>query len=234
MSTTDVIEAMRSIQTEGDRWHLAEALRSQVPQGSTGFEEILDEAASAGVAGALKVNTLRLYRDTANRWPATERVPNVSFSAHREAMVLESTKAAAKMLADLSKNLGPHKVTVASVRKAIAIQRGNAVPAPAAKAAASTNPAPNEAGIIPDLMKSGRYLIGAITPKDFTADELDQIGNGLTKVLAHVDRLRAKEAQKAQAAAKRQATPKKAPAAARKRTPAKPKADVKGDLRNID
>src|SRR3954452_18562555 len=118
MSTTDVIEAMRSIQTEGDRWHLAEALRSQVPQGSTGFEEILDEAASAGVAGALKVNTLRLYRDTANRWPATERVPNVSFSAHREAMVLP-IEDAAKLLETLSTANGATKVTVASVRKTI-------------------------------------------------------------------------------------------------------------------
>src|SRR5262245_745493 len=84
----DVIDAMRDVQTEGDRWHLAEALVAMLPQGSNGFQEIIDQASAEGVVGKLSANTLRLYRDTANRWPANRRVANVSFSAHREAMLL--------------------------------------------------------------------------------------------------------------------------------------------------
>src|SRR5262252_625828 len=117
----EVIDAMRSIQTEGDRWHLAESLVALIPTGASGFDKIIDKATQEGVAGSLSANTLRLYRDTASRWSEDQRVPNVSFSAHREAMVLPTIPQAAKMLNDLAKNVGPSKVTVAAVRKAVAI-----------------------------------------------------------------------------------------------------------------
>jgi hypothetical protein len=88
----DVIDAMRSIQTEGERWHLAEELATVIPkgdgEGTVTFATIIDQATSEGVAGKLSVTTLRLYRDTAKRWPKSKRVPNVSFSAHRTAMTL--------------------------------------------------------------------------------------------------------------------------------------------------
>jgi hypothetical protein len=60
-TTAQVIDAMRSIQTESDRWKLAEALYAVIPQGVRGFNELIDAATAAGVAGGLKVNTLRLY-----------------------------------------------------------------------------------------------------------------------------------------------------------------------------
>src|SRR5215472_10648050 len=87
----EVIEAMRSIHSESDRWHLAEALFKKIPSGLQGFQEIIDKASAEGVAGNLSVNTLRLYRDTASRWPANKRVADVSFSGHREVMALPGT-----------------------------------------------------------------------------------------------------------------------------------------------
>lgn len=229
VSTNDAVDAMRSIQTEHDRWHLAEVLAQLIPSGTKGFAELLDEATSAGVTAGLTQTTLRLYRDTANRWPEASRVPNVSFSAHREAMVLPSISEAAKMLTDLANNTGPGSVTVASVRKAIAIKNGRtpAQPKPSTKVSAEQM---TMKAVIEDLAKaSGAKLIEAIPATTGTRD-LDQIHSGLKKVLTHVERLQAKAARKAQAAAKK-TTPTETATAPRKRAPRK--AAAQGDLRGL-
>lgn len=224
----DVLDAMRSVQTESDRWNLAEALQKQVPTGLQGFSEIVDAATAAGVSGNLSITTLRLYRDAAVRWPASKRVPNVSFSAHREAMVLADIDQAAKMLGDLAKANGADKVTVSSVRKAIAVKQGKPTPAP------RTTTTPKQQAtldVLGDLKNGAPQTIAAITAA-LPAAELDKLHAGLTKVIAHVERLRAKVAR-----AQKPATP---------TTPAEPptkqqsngtkKAPVKkpqGDLRGL-
>ncbi len=230
-----VIDAMRSIQTEGDRWRLAEALATEIPTGNDGFAEIIDQATAAEVVGTLSATTLRLYRDTANRWPTDKRVANVSFSAHREVMVLDSMAQRTRMLNDLSKNLGPAKVTVAAVRKAVAVSQGKA---PAAPASANGSASKATLDVLADVIAGSPALIKAISSTT-SADDLDKLHAGLNKALAHVDRLRAKANAKATAAAKAAARPAakvpatkpaaKAPAA--KKAPARRKAQ--GDLRGL-
>lgn len=221
-----VIDKMRDIQTEGDRWELAEALKGMIPQGSNGFSEIIDKATSEGVVGNLSANTLRLYRDTATRWPSTKRVANVSFSAHREAMALPTIDSAAKMLGDLAKTQGASKVTVASVRKAVAIKNGRQ---PTAAQAAGTTTHAKNLDVIRDLTSGGSELIKAIGAESDT-DKLDKMHAGLNKVIAHVERLRAKAAR---ASAKKATPEKKATNGAK---PSTPKATAKksaGDMRDL-
>jgi hypothetical protein len=235
---TEIIEAMRSVQTESDRWRLAEILAKAVPDGTKGFAEIIDAANAEGVGGGLSVNTLRLYRDTAKQWPADKRVPNVSFSAHREVQVLPTTAAGVKVLTALVKAHGAGNVTVAEVRKAVKIQRGIA---PAEKAEGDAKAQPKAVlDILADLKAGSPALIAAI-PARTQKDQLDQIHAGLVKALAHVEDLRGRAAR---AAAKKAAAPStrrtasttaKPPAP---KAPAKPKAAPatrrpKGDLRDV-
>ena len=193
VQVADVIDAMRDIQTEGDRWNLAERLAVLLPSGSSGFGDIIDAANAEGVAGGLSANTLRLYRDTATRWPTEKRVPNVSFSAHREAMVLPTITEAGKMLRDIEKSVGAGNVTVASVRKAVAVKQGKAPKAPKAGTASKSF------DVLADIKGGASALIAAID-NGTDADALDKLHGGLTKAIAHVERLRAKAAQKAAAA----------------------------------
>jgi hypothetical protein len=226
-----VLDKMRDVQTEGDRWELAEALAAAIPKGAGGFQVIIDEATQEGVLGNLRVNTLRLYRDTAQRWPASKRVPNVSFSAHREAMVLiasdGNTSAAEKMLKDISKTLGPNKVTVAQVRKNIAISQGKV---PKSKASA-TQPSQKQVDLLLDLRANGgKELIAAIGNTTDT-DLLDKLNASLTKVIAHVEKLRAKAARsKVAAKAKAPSTPAptKSTAANGSKRPVAKRADMRG------
>jgi hypothetical protein len=220
----EVIDAMRSIQTEGDRWRLAEALAQQIPSGGAGFDEIIDEATAAGVAGNLSRTTLRLYRDAAVRWPAGKRVPNVSFSAHREAMILPTIAEQVKLLNALSKYHGPGKVTVASVRRAIAVQQGKPAPEPNGKGTVAQT---ESAGILADVIAGSPLLITAIGP-DTSPANLDKLDAGLRKAMAHVDRLRAKANRKpaAKPAARKPAAKPAAPG--RKRTARKPARDLRG------
>ena len=226
----DVIDAMRSIQTESDRWALAEALCKQIPEGAAGFDEIIDAATSAGVAGSLSVTTLRLYRDAAKRWPSDQRVPDVSFSAHREAMVLipesGSTAVAAKMLGDLAKTQGAAKVTVASVRKAVAVKQGKAIPSSGSSTASSTST--RALDVLDDVKKGAPQLIAAISPAT-ESDDLDKLHAGLTKAIAHVERLRSKAAAKAKAASKKASAPTTtAPATAKAKGARKAQGDLRG------
>ena len=201
LAMKEVIEAMRSIQTESDRWRLAEALFAEIPAGGGGFSDIIDAATNAHVDGGLTATTLRLYRDTASRWPSDKRVPNVSFSAHREAMVMPTIDEGAKLLEDLVKTQGgPGKVTVASVRKAIAVKQGKVSAAPTHGPVAS----PSTASALNDLKTGGKELIHAIA-SDTEGDDLDKLQAGLSKVIAHVEQLRARAARKA-ATAKAKAT----------------------------
>lgn len=217
-----VIDAMRSIQTEGDRWNLAEQLAYLIPSGSSGFGEVIEAATHEGVLGKLKENTLRLYRDTAIRWPSDDRVPNVSFSAHREAMVIGNTKEAARMLADLAKNGGAAQVTVANVRAAARVKMGKPPVAP------KTTTTTKAVDVLADLKGGAPELIAALTTSTSTTD-LDKVQAGLNKAIAHVERLRAKAARKAAADAKKAPASKKAPAT--KAAPAAKKAA--GDIRGL-
>jgi hypothetical protein len=225
-----VLDAMRSVQTESDRWNLAEALQRQVPTGLKGFSEIIDAANAAGVAGNLSATTLRLYRDAAVRWPSDKRVKDVSFSAHREAMVLGDTAAAAKMLDDLVKSNGADKVTVASVRRAIAVKQGK--PQAAARAARGKGATPAAATIdeaFTDLLNGGPKLIAKIK-SDSTQSTLDKLHAGLTKTIAHVERLRAKQARAKQPPKVAAPAAKPAPSNGKSKTPVK---KTRGDLRGL-
>ncbi len=228
-----IIEALRELQTESDRWNLAERLFDRIPTGLNGFDVIVDAATAAGVAGKLKPNTLRLYRDTAARWPKADRIPNVSFSAHREAMVADGgTTGAVKVLTGLVKSEGgPDRVTVASVRRQIAVQKGK-VPA----SAKAKNP--TSIDVVKDLIDGAPKLIASIDSGVDVLD-LDAIHKGLTKAITHVEKLRSRaaaKAAKAKAAKAPVATNKpKATANGSTTTPAKkaPAAKAAGDLRNL-
>jgi hypothetical protein len=209
-----VLDAMRDIATEGEAWTLAERLLVLVPTGTSGFGDVIDKATKAGVAGKLSANTLRLYRDTANRWPADKRVANVSFSAHREAMVLPNISEAARMLSDLAKNGGPSKVTVGAVRRAVAVKQGKKPPA----GRGNTTPSGSSTGttyanVLQDLQGTGGTAFIAAIPTTMSSADLDKLHAGLNKVLGHVDRQRAKVARAAQAATAKRAAVKDAPAA---------------------
>jgi hypothetical protein len=225
-ATTDVIDAMRSLQSESDRWHLAESLAVLIPSGLKGFADLKDQATAAGVGAKLSTTTLRLYRDTANRWPADKRVPNVSFSAHREAMVLPIDQAVA-VLEKLAANLGPAGVSVTEVRRAVAAAQGKALPASRTRTAtAGASPAFD---VLADLESGAAKLIAAIDPAMDPA-RLDNIQAGLNKALVHVETLRTKKARKV-AAPKVPAAPAPAPAPAPTASPVPVAAT--GDLRDL-
>lgn len=223
----DVIDAMRSVHTESDRWVLSEALLKVVPNGTQGFSEIIDQAAQQGIAGGFTVNTLRFYRDTAKLWPANKRVKNVSFSAHREVERLGTDiDGKVKLLEDLYKNPdpatgGPNNVTVAAVRRAVTLRTnpqaatsgpaqkgggsgGSSTPAAAGGGTTATASPKGQWEAIEDLKNGGKQMIAAV-PQSTSESDLQKIGHGLNAVLSHVDQLRAKKA--AQNAKSRQSKP---------------------------
>jgi hypothetical protein len=207
-----VFTAMRHIQSETERWILADALFEAVPHGEYGLGDLLEEAKQEGVAGKLSVTTLRLYRDTANRWPVASRIPGVSFSAHREAekgiKSLGATQVA-KILQDMADANGPDKVTITAVRAAIAGRQGKSV----------TPKSPATFDAVADLKKGGGALIKTITAS-MSVSDLEAVSDGLAKVMVHVNDLRAKAARNARKKAPKASTPAKvipitkAPAAA--------------------
>jgi hypothetical protein len=247
LASTEIIEAMRSVAVGSDHWKLGEALAVQIPAGNGGFEEIVEEAKAAGVDAGLSPTTLRLYRDAAIRWPADKRIPNVSFSAHREVLPLEDVEARRKLLIDLVNQHGAAGVSVGKVKAAVkavrAAQAGAAVPVPSAKL---TTEEVTAAALLADILAGSPLLIKAIgTGK---GHDLDKLHAGLNKALAKVDTLRAKANQRATAAAKRASTtPKANTTPAPKATPkasttpkakaeTTPKANVtpiKGDMRSL-
>jgi hypothetical protein len=242
---SDIMDAMRDISNEGETWKLADALNARIPTGLTGFQEIIDEATSEGVLGTLKLNTLRLYRDTASRWPADKRVSGVSFSVHREMMVAKDSKGQVlslpeqiKMIGDVQKTLAAQgkTISVRSVREAIAVKQGKQTAAQKrATQAASTQQATPMSEVLNDIKKGAPNLIGAISPTA-SESELDKFTAGFNKALAHVEKLRMKIARAKQASkAQKAAVPAAAAPAAKangdgesKAAPAKRRGDLRG------
>ena len=91
-------------------------------------ERVVAQAAARGIPSK-SVNTLRLYRDVAIRFPASERVTGVSFSAHREALSGSNNDPALakQVLIDLSAKHGPAGVTVTTVKAAMGAATGKVV-----------------------------------------------------------------------------------------------------------
>lgn len=229
-----VLDAMREVTSEEDRWHLAEALFALIPKGEEGFDAIIDEANKAGVLGKLSANTLRLYRDTARLWPKSSRVPGVSFSAHREAQGMigsdGDTKRAEKMLSDLAKGGGPDKVTVASVRREAMARQGKTPKA-------GTRTAPKGFDVLADLEDSAKQLIAAINSIAGDGARLDKVHSTMSKALQRVEALQVKaRAKSKQSTVKPTTTTTKV---APKPTPNKgtngkqTAASKRGDLRNL-
>jgi hypothetical protein len=222
-----VIEAMRSIQTEGDRWVLSDALCALVPKGSD-FHQIMDKANNEKVGAGFSATTLRLYRDCAQRFPQGKRVKNVGFSAHKEALRGQSAGEAQKMLEQLVQTQGGgSKVTVRAVKRALATKQGTQKPQtqPTKKPVQTSR---SHAEIVRDLMSGGGDLIKAISPA-MSESDLIKLAQGLNKVLLKVDDLRAKAQAKAQQATPAPAQPAAVPV---NRGPVQP-ANGAGDLRDL-
>jgi hypothetical protein len=185
-----VIDKIRNLHDEHDRWLLAEELCKQIPKGGVGFSAIIAKANEEGVAGKLKEKTLQLYRDTAIRWPADKRVKGVTFTAHREAMAVGDAAKASKLLTGLVKQHGASKVTSTLVRDAVRTAQGKAKPVKKGKANTPTF------DVLADVKHGASQLIAAIG-SDTDADALDKLHAGLTKAIAHVEKLRVKAARKA-------------------------------------
>jgi hypothetical protein len=229
-----VLDAMRSLQSESDRWTLAEALKAAIPAGLNGFDDLMRKATDEGVGGKLTKSTLRQYRDTAVRWPAGKRVKGVSFSAHREAMRGfdgKSIDGAVKLLERLARQQGSaSKVTTAEVRRAVQVLQGKPVTTQRGrndKSAGQPASGPQVSDALNDLKGGGSKLI-AFIPASTDLNDLTKLQRGLAAVATHVDKLRAKKAQKNKPAQ---------PAVAAKKT-AKPAAAASskgaaGDLRGL-
>lgn len=225
-----VLDAIRDIASDQDGWRLADVLVATVPNGVKPFADLLKRAQDAGIAGKLKVDTLRLYRDTAKHWPADQRVPGVSFSAHREAERLNDVDAAVKLLRDLAAtSSGAANVTVTAVRSAVAVKRGH-TPKPANAPRTTTAPVAAAAGgspwpiVLEDLRTGAPELCKAL---DKSGINLDALHGGLSKALAVVEARRSKAAAKARKQAA-PASPAPAPA-----TTASPQPDLAGDIRGL-
>jgi hypothetical protein len=204
-----IVEAMRELQTEGQAWVLAEALAKKVPTGEKGFDEIMDAAGAQGITANLSANTLKAYRNAALAWPPEKRVPDVSFSAHREAMNLKDTVAQQeKLLQDLSKSLGgPGKVSVSAVRRAVQVKRGKPVTTRGAgggRGGSGTTPVKPQFDVLDDIKAGSPQLISRIGG-DTKGSDLDKLHVGMTRAIEHVERLRIKLARAKAAAAKKSA-----------------------------
>jgi hypothetical protein len=197
-SVDAVLERMRDLHDEADRWKLADELLRQIPSGGAGFAEIIAKASEQGVAGNLKEKSLQLYRDTATHWPTDQRVKGVTFTAHREAKVVGDTKTAHKLLTSLVKQHGVENVSVTRVRDAVRTAKG--APARRSSSRGSANKVP-AFDVLADVKDGASQLIASIG-SDTDADSLDKLHAGLTKAIGHVERLRVKAARKASAANK--------------------------------
>jgi hypothetical protein len=226
--TAAVLEAMQSLNTESDRWTLSDALLVLVPSGVMGFHEVNDAAVQEGVT-PMSVNTQRLYRDTAKMWPASERVENMSFSAHREAVRNLGVTDARRLLLDLQAAAGTKKVTASAVRKAAAAAAGLPNPVANNKPSAATV-------VLGDLAAGGKEMVAAV--RKMPAADLDAVALGLNAVLVALDKRRAAASKRG--AATRTAKAKELPAnvtpmkkVAKAAAPVAAKAAVAGDLRDF-
>src|SRR5262245_19532023 len=116
-SYDDVCTAIRDVHDEASLWHLSDELVKIAPSGVDSVAKVVAQATARGIP-TKSTNTLRLYRDVAIRFPASQRVPLVSFSAHREAIAVGDVKQARKILDELVAKHGAAGVTVTTVKSA--------------------------------------------------------------------------------------------------------------------
>ena len=196
----DVCDALRDVHDEASLWRLSDELVKIAPSGVQSVEDVVTQAKARGIP-TKSTNTLRLYRDVAIRFPANERVPLVSFSAHREAIAIGDVAKARKVLQELAAKHGPDGVTVTTVKKAIGAATGkvSATPSPKAKGTSYDD-------IAVDLSTGAKKFLGELDAMlGVQGVTLDGFHAGLSAVLAKVEDKRAK-------AARRKVTPKAAPA----------------------
>jgi hypothetical protein len=238
-----VCQALAEVTDEASLWHLADELVKVAPRNEQ-VQAVVDEAHRRGIP-TKSANTLRLYRDVAKRFAKSDRVPLVSFSAHREALVIGDPVAARKILLELVAKVGAAGVSVTTVKSAVQAATGN-VPAPKKAAATAANPTALPAGIAPswaavmvDICTGGKDFIAAITPAlAVRGVTLDGLAAGLTAVQSEIDSRRVKAARKAKAAA---AASKPTPTPSAKRPAPKPSTSKPkvaagskaGDLRDL-
>jgi hypothetical protein len=237
-----VCDAIKDVHDEASLWRLSDELVRIAPQGVKAVEAVVAQAAARGIP-TKSVNTLRLYRDVAIRFPANERVSGVSFSAHREAIVLGTTAEAVQVLNDLVTKHGAAGVTVTTVKSAVQASTGKV---PAAKQ--SVKPQSALADVARDLSAGGKHFASELdTLIQLNGVTLDGLHAGLSHVLTVVESKRAKAVRKAAAEAAKaaKATPKVQPAkagprngkavskAAPRRQPVKAGAGKAGDLRDL-
>lgn len=211
-----VCDALRDVHDEASLWRLSDELVKVAPAGVESVQKVVDQANARGIP-TKSTNTLRLYRDVAIRFPASERVPLVTFSAHREAIAVGDVKQAKAILEELSRKHGAANVSVTTVKQAIGAATGKVPVAPKSAAAKQQS---GYADVAYDLSMGGKKFIAALDEiVGVRGVTLDGLHAGLTAVLVQVDSRRAKAARKAQAdkdAAKSKGTvvdPKKSPAA---------------------
>jgi hypothetical protein len=192
----DVVAALRDVHDEASLWRLSDEIVKVAPAGVAAVEAIVKEAKVRGIP-TKSANTLRLYRDVAIRFPASERVALVSFSAHREAISVGDAQVARELLTELAAKHGPEGVTVTTVKDAISARTGKVKAAPVRRASSSAA-GPSVDETITDLVSNkGGQLIAAITAAAGNGVKLDAVRAGLSSVLAHVEMLQAKQARKA-------------------------------------
>jgi hypothetical protein len=193
-----VCDALRDVHDEASLWKLSDELVKVAPAGVAAVETVVAQAKVRGIP-TKSANTLRLYRDVAIRFPASERVANVTFSAHREAIVIGDSKAARKLLEELAKQHGAEGVSVTTVKQAIGAATGK-VTKPATGKAAGKGTSYSEVAL--DLCKAnGKKFIAELDAMLTIADvTLDGLHVGLSAVPTEVETRRAKAARKAQIA----------------------------------
>jgi hypothetical protein len=215
-SYDSVCDAIKDVHDEASLWHLSDEIIKIAPAGVEAVDRVVEQAKARGIP-VKSSNTLRLYRDVAIRFPATERVPLVSFSAHREALVLGNSADARKLLLELVKQHTAEGVTVTTVKTAVGAKTGNVkAPTAAGKGKAATAAALSHSDIALDLCQGGKKFISSLDAMlAVNGVSLDAMHTGLTAVLTELEVRRSKAARKA-SAAKRPApvvNPKQSPAA---------------------
>ena len=196
---TEVLDALRDVHDEASLWRLSDELVKIAPSGVQSVQDVVDAATAKGIP-TKSVNTLRLYRDVAIRFPASERVEGVSFSAHREAIAVGDMVLAKQTLIDLAKQHGAANVTVTTVKRAIAAATGKPAPQTRAQKAAT---AVTYIDVAVDLSTANgsKFLSELPAMLGHGKVTLDGLHSGLTHVLAKVEGERAKAARKAAATA---------------------------------
>ena len=203
-----VCEAIKDVHDEASLWRLSDELVVIAPAGVQSVENVVAQAKARDIP-TKSVNTLRLYRDVAIRFPANERVAGVSFSAHREAIAIGTTAEAVQVLDDLVKQHGAAGVTVTTVKAAVQAKSGK-VSAPKQ----SVKPQSALADVARDLSNNaGKGFISELDALTaINGITLDGLHAGVSHLLAAIESKRARAARKAAQAAK--STPKVQPAKA--------------------